>query len=80
MATQIFSTWAALRDAIKDAIATASVGESFIRKSYTNPDGVSVVYKSYAEMLRDLDRIESRAQAETDGRPLYRPFKLRQVH
>lgn len=79
MATEIFTTWAALRDKLKDIIQASADSGELRTKSVTDPDGVTRSYQSLSEMLRDLRKIESLAanEADTQSRQHYGPIALR---
>jgi len=77
MAHEFFTTWKSVLEKIEDAIAVYAASGKYTQQSYTNPDGVSVAYKNFTELLRDRDRIKSLAAAETLNYGSHRPIYLR---
>lgn len=78
MAT-IFTTWSAVVDKMKDQIAAAVNGGEFLTQSYTQPDGVTITYRTVNSMLNDLSRLEQLANEESSGVSRFAPIQIRNV-
>lgn len=63
-----FTTWAALRTSIKDAIADSIAG-SPCTGSFALPNGRTMTYRSYDELINLLSKTYTLESLETPGSP-----------
>jgi len=74
-----FTTWAALRDTLKDELQKAASSHEFRVSSKSFPNGETVTFKSLDQLRGELDRVTALAieEADTQARKRYAPIQIR---